>query len=108
MISYTTNQYGLREKDMQYMYRLFESVPEIEKVIIYGSRSTGKFEKGSDVDLAVHGNDVTYSQIAHVHNLLETESPTLLWFDVLHYETLANENLKKRIMEDGTVIYERK
>lgn len=107
MITYTLNQFGLRDKDMQYMYNLFTGMPQIEKVILYGSRAAGNFEKGSDVDLALAGINITCRHIAHVHDMLENESPTLLWFDVLHYNTLKNEKLKKSIDQEGIVIFER-
>lgn len=105
MISYTLNEYGLRQKDMDYMLQLFETIPAIEQVILYGSRATGSFEAGSDIDLAVFGPKVTYGNIAHVHDMLEEESPTLLWFDVVHYDRLRNDNLKAEIDEKGKVIY---
>lgn len=107
MITYTLNTYGLREKDMQYMHELFVQIPSIEKVILYGSRATGDFERGSDVDLAVAGKDVSFSEINHLHYMLENESPTLLWFDVLHLDKLQNEKLKQNIINCGIVIYER-
>lgn len=106
MITYTLNQYGLREKDMQYMYVVFAGIPQIEKVILYGSRAAGAFEKGSDVDLALAGSSITPRHVAMVHNMLENESPTLLWFDVLHYDSIKNEQLKKNIEEEGILIYE--
>ena len=59
MIAYTLNEYGLRQKDMDYMIRLFESVFSVEKVILFGSRASGDFERGSDIDLAMVGNSVT-------------------------------------------------
>ena len=107
MIAYTTNRFGLRKKDMEYMQHLFSEIPETEKVILYGSRAAENFEKGSDVDLAVAGKNITEKQIAHLHFMLENESPTLLWFDVLHLDTIANKKLKKQIEENGVVIYER-
>ena len=106
MISYMLNEYGLREKDMDYMYRLFRSMPAVEKVILFGSRATGSFEKGSDIDIAIAGKLVTLKDIARVHSLLEEESPTLLGFDVVHYNTLKNEALRKEIDENGRVIFE--
>jgi len=105
MISYTTNQYGLRQKDMDYMMQLFARTQSLEKVILYGSRATGDYERGSDVDLAIVGENVTYSDIAHIHHMLEEESPTLLGFDVLHYNKLKNEKLKQQIDIYGKVIF---
>ena len=93
---------------MQYMQNLFASIPQIEKVVLYGSRATGNFEKGSDVDLAVFGELVTYSHISYLKDKLENESPMLLKFDVLHFDRIGNEKLKKRIKEDGVEIYKQK
>ena len=108
MITYTTNEYGFRKKDIDYMLNLFESMLAVEKVALYGSRALGNFEKGSDVDLAIIGEQVSFGDIAHIHYLLENESPTLLWFDVLHYNSLKNTKLKEQIDSHGKIIYERK
>lgn len=107
MITYSVNKYGLREKDMQYMQQVFTKIPAIEKVILYGSRATGDFEKGSDVDLAVAGEKLSFNDIPRLHYMLENESPTLLWFDVLNYDTLKNEKLKQNIKKTGIVIFEK-
>src|SRR6266487_804463 len=108
MITYSIIQYSLREKDMQYMQQRFAQLPAIEKVILYGSRATGDFEKSPDIDLAVISEKVTFNHISHLHYMLENESPTLLWFDVLHYNTLKNKKLKQSITDNGVVIYESK
>ncbi len=105
MITYTTNRFGLREKDMQYLLKLFVSFPSIEKVILYGSRANGHFEKASDIDLAIVGSTVTNNEISHIHSQIECESPILLWADVLHYETLKNQELRKKIDDTGKIIY---
>ncbi|WP_128546283.1 nucleotidyltransferase domain-containing protein [Larkinella soli] len=89
------------------MLRLFASEPSIERVVLYGSRAKGTFERGSDVDLALVGREVTFGTVSHVHFMLEEESPTLLWFDVLHYDTLNNPKLRDNIDRYGRVIYER-
>ncbi len=107
MIPYALNEYGLRQKDMDYMIRLFESTPSVEKVILFGSRATGSFERGSDIDMAIIGPSVTADEISRIHFMLEEESPTLLGFDVVHYDTLKNATLKKEIEERGNMIYER-
>ena len=99
------NQFGFRTKDMDYMMRLFSSFPEIEKVIIFGSRGRGDFEHGSDVDLALEGEKITYETVSSVHSKLEEESPTYLWFDVLHLDTLNNQKIKEQIVKYGKVLF---
>lgn len=107
MIGYTLNEYGLREKDMDYMLRVFGNIPGLEQVILFGSRAAGHFERGSDIDLALCGAQITRKEIARIHAMLEEESPTLLGFDVLHYDTLKNEELKREIDDNGKVIFQR-
>jgi len=106
MITYTTNVHGLRQKDMDYMIRLFAGIPAIEKVLLFGSRATGNFERGSDIDLAIVGEKVSTGEISRIHFLLEDESPTLLGFDVVHYDALKNDALKREIDENSIVIYQ--
>ncbi len=105
MITYSLNEYGLREKDMDFMMNLFVQYPEIEKVVLYGSRASGNYDLGSDVDLAIKGKNVKLHEIVRIHDILEEESPIPLWFDVLLYERLKNEKLKKEIDSFGKVIY---
>jgi len=99
------NEFGFRQKDMDFMIRLFKEHPEIEKVIIYGSRGRGDFEHGSDVDLALEGKEITLETISTIHTKLEEESPTYLWFDVLHFDRLKNMKLKEQIEKYGKVFF---
>src|SRR5580698_10039762 len=101
------NEYGFREKDMKFMLQLFALEPDIEKVILYGSRSTGKFKQGSDVDLALVGEKIGFTTVAHIHHVLEEASYMPMLFDVLHYDSLQNEKLKEQIDKYGKVIYQK-
>ncbi|TAN00972.1 MAG: nucleotidyltransferase domain-containing protein [Chitinophagaceae bacterium] len=107
MISYITNNFGLREKDMQYMMQLFQSYPAVEKVILYGSRARGDFRLGSDVDLALAGPTISSKDVMRIHSKLEEDSPIPLGFDVVHYDTIENQILKKLIIEEGVFIYQK-
>jgi uncharacterized protein len=101
----TLNEFGFRQKDMDFMIHLFREHPEIEKVLIYGSRGRGDFEHGSDVDIALEGKEITYETVSYIHTKLEEESPTYLWFDVLHFDTLKNQKLKEQIKKNGKLLF---
>ena len=101
----TLNEFGFRQKDMDFMIHLFREYPEIEKVIIYGSRGRGDFEHGSDVDIALEGKEITSETVSCIHTKLEEESPTYLWFDVLHYDSLKNQKLKEQIEKYGKLFF---
>ncbi|MCX6270167.1 MAG: nucleotidyltransferase domain-containing protein [Bacteroidetes bacterium] len=99
------NQFGLREEDMLFLYETFSQHAEIEQVVLYGSRAGGHFQKGSDVDLALFGDEVTLSLISRIRYILEEESTIPLFFDLVAFNSLKNEKLKAQITTKGIVIY---
>jgi predicted nucleotidyltransferase len=105
MITIELNEFGLREKDLEFMFNLFKQHSEIERVLLYGSRAYGNYELGSDVDLALAGKNITPQIVNHIHYILEEESPTPLWFDVVHFNAIKNIKLKEEIDSFGKVIY---
>ncbi|WP_198246790.1 nucleotidyltransferase domain-containing protein [methane-oxidizing endosymbiont of Gigantopelta aegis] len=67
----------------------------IKTCILFGSRAKGNFKKGSDVDIAVLGDD---RKLAYC---LNEESNLPYFFDVVNLETLRNQNLKEHIRRVG-------
>ncbi|WP_204226487.1 nucleotidyltransferase domain-containing protein [Clostridium botulinum] len=51
--------FGLLERDIKYINEVLDKFEEIEKAIIFGSRAMGNYKKGSDVDIAIIGKNVT-------------------------------------------------
>jgi len=97
------NKFGLPERTIKELLEYFKSKPEIEKVIIYGSRAKGTYKNGSDIDFAIWTTNGSIAQIA-----AELEDlPTPYMFDVTDYNTLSHENLKKNIDTDGIVFYKK-
>ncbi|MGN6601079.1 MAG: nucleotidyltransferase domain-containing protein, partial [Ginsengibacter sp.] len=50
-----TVRFGLTQKQLQSILQTIQSFPEIEKVLIFGSRASETNRPGSDIDLAVFG-----------------------------------------------------
>lgn len=48
-------KFGLGDKVIEQINEVFAHYPEIEKVIIYGSRAKGNYKVGSDIDLCLFG-----------------------------------------------------
>lgn len=99
--------FGLLEKDINYIIEALSKFPEIEKGIIFGSRAMGNYKKGSDIDLALIGRNITNNILFKVDDYLNEIYPIPYFFDILHYENISNENLVKHIDECGKIIYER-
>ena len=89
------------------MQRLFRQEPSIEQVWLYGSRAKGTFQPGSDIDLALIGDTISRHAVSQIHAVLEEESPIPFFFDVVHWDTIANEKLKHEIQRTAQLLYQR-
>lgn len=100
--------YGLQQRDINSIIKASEELPEIEEVVLFGSRAKGNFKKASDIDLAIKGiavNDITVKRLSA---RLNEELPLPYFFDVVHYESITNPDLVDHIDRIGTVIYRKK
>jgi predicted nucleotidyltransferase len=98
---------GLTPGDIRLIIQAAEQNPRIERLILFGSRAKGTYRKGSDVDLAVQGKDVTYDSVIQLADQLNEALPLPYFFDVLDYNTLAEPALKEHIDRVGLTIYTR-
>ena len=73
----------------------------VKKVILFGSRARGNFERASDIDLAAEGGDVLQFKMD-----LKEEASTLLDFDVVDLSQKIQEKLLHSIQKEGIVLYE--
>jgi uncharacterized protein len=106
-------EYGLREKDMAFLQQAFGRLVALERGVLYGSRARGTHRLGSDIDLALQGTLLTARDILRFQADYEANSPSLLRYDVVHYDTLfagagqQGKALKASIDRDGVIVYER-
>ncbi|MEW9676267.1 hypothetical protein ABRT01_08815 [Lentibacillus sp. L22] len=68
----------------------------------------GNYKKGSDVDIAIVGEEVTRKTVSELHFLLNEEYPLPYFFDVVHYEGITNKSLIRHINTEGVEMYRRK
>ena len=89
--------FGLKEKEWRELQDIIKK-NNIEKAIVFGSRAKGNFAPGSDVDLAIIGDETKLSYA------LNEESHLIYYFDVLNLNKIANPNLKAHIDRVGIPI----
>ena len=99
--------YGLIERDMSYILKAIRNFKEIERVILFGSRAMGNYKKGSDVDLAIVGKEVSSKIIYELDDLLNEVYPLPYFFDILHYEEINNQKLEEHIDTVGKVLFQK-
>lgn len=100
--------FGLQQVDILRIEAIFSCYPELEKVIIFGSRALGNYKAGSDVDLALFGDLLTEKIVASIHFELNENSLMPYFFDVINYHSIRNDSLKDHISQQGKLIYVRK
>jgi len=96
-------KYGLCDRDITHTNEAIQEFPEIEEVILFGSRAKSNYKKGSDVDLAIKGDRITYEITARFADCLNEEKPLPYFFDVVHYEAIAEPILKAHIDRVGII-----
>ena len=100
------NVFGIRNNLYDEIINLF-ILENIEKAILFGSRSRGDFKSNSDIDLAIIFNDNAYDNYIKLLTKLENLN-TLYKFDIIDFNRITNEKLKEEILKDGICIYKKK
>lgn len=96
---------GLSDAALETLRGVFARFPQIEEVILFGSRALGLHRPSSDIDLAIKGKEITLDTLAKLRYTLEEETKLPYFFDVVIYEKIENEELKRVIDKDAIVVY---
>jgi len=99
---------GLLESDLTLIARAATQLPEIQQVILFGSRAKGTQKPGSDVDLAIKGQNLAYETAIRLASLLNEETPLPYFFDVVNYDAITEPQLLEHIDRVGVLIFERR
>ena len=99
--------FGLLDRDISYIHKALEQFEEIEKAIVFGSRAMGNYKKGSDIDIAIIGKEVTNKIIFRLDDYLNEVYPLPYFFDIIQYDLITNERLVEHINNEDKVIYTR-
>ncbi|WZL73666.1 nucleotidyltransferase domain-containing protein [Clostridiaceae bacterium 35-E11] len=99
--------YGLLDRDLKFIIEAVDKYSEIEEVVLFGSRAMGNYKKGSDVDLAIVGENIDRKILRRICDDLNEEYPLPYFFDVVNYNEISNDKLKKHIDSVGKSIYKR-
>jgi len=98
---------GLSEGDIKTITAVLKKFSTVETAFLYGSRAMGTFRKGSDIDIALKGEHLSADTCSRIHFELEEETLLPYFFDITHYASLENQNLKDHIDRVGVVFYQK-
>ncbi|MBQ3804429.1 MAG: nucleotidyltransferase domain-containing protein [Prevotella sp.] len=98
-------KYGLSDTVIRELQNVFRRHANIEKVMIFGSRSKGNYREGSDIDLALVGKGIDYNQLLDIST--EIDDLELLYsIDLIDYHAKVGTPIGDHIDRVGQVFYE--
>lgn len=98
--------FGLSDTVVDELCRIFREYENIERVLIFGSRAKGLYRDGSDIDLALVGEGITWGQILDIG--IRIDDLNLLYkVDLLDYQKLKETPVGFHVARVGKLFYSR-
>ena len=97
---------GLNDRYKEAILGVLSSNEKVERAVLFGSRAIGTFTTTSDIDIALYGDNLTFSDYAR----LATEMYHLTVpqrVDLLLYKNLKNDVLRDHVDKYGIEWYRR-
>ena len=98
--------FGLSDATIEKIRSVFARHPQVEKAVLYGSRAKGTFRNGSDIDLTLFGDGLTYELLS----LISRELDDLLLpysFDLSLFAHIRDADVIDNIRRGGVAFYEK-
>ncbi|EOD01785.1 nucleotidyltransferase domain-containing protein [Caldisalinibacter kiritimatiensis] len=96
---------GISEKSFDLIVSALSEWGEIESAAVFGSRAMGNYKRGSDIDLVIYGSEIKPEIVNELSVMLNEKLPIPYYVDVVHYESLKHEGLKRHIDTYGKIFY---
>ncbi|MGH2645445.1 MAG: nucleotidyltransferase domain-containing protein [Chitinophagaceae bacterium] len=97
-------RFGLSEEIIKKINTVFAAFPAIEHVVLYGSRAKGNYKHGSDIDLTMKGEKLTYSMLNEGSIALD-DLLLPYTFDLSLWDHFSDPDLLKHIQRAGKIFY---
>ncbi len=99
-------KYGLPERTVNQICAVLAQYPQVERAVLYGSRAKGNFKPGSDIDLTLHGPELTQKLC---NSIAEALDDLLLPYsiDLSVFANLQHPELEAHIQRVGVLFFER-
>ena len=98
--------FGLSDNVVEELREVFRKYGNIRRVLIFGSRAKGTSHAGSDIDLAMDGEDITFGQQLDINNRID-DLGLLYKVDLLNYQKQKGTPIGEHIDRVGKIVYSR-
>ena len=96
--------FGLEEKEIAAINSVFAKYPNVEKVMLFGSRTKGTNQPFSDIDITMLGDKLTHSDLINIMSDLD-DLFLPYEIDLSIFNKINNEALKEHILRMNVVFY---
>ena len=100
--------YGIYDKSFNLILKCIKDTGQVKKIILFGSRAMGNYKKGSDIDIAIQGDNVDYNTITEINTTLNQKLEIPYHVDIVYYNQINNIELKKHIDTFGKTLFNEK
>jgi len=97
-------KYGLDDKYYNALVGVFPKYPEVESVILYGSRAKGNYKPFSDIDITLKGSALTRQLLGKIFTTID-DLLLPYFLDISIYDQLKDKNFVAEIDKTGVEIY---
>ncbi len=98
--------FGLSNRTLDTILRVFSNNPLIEEAVIYGARATGTYRAGSDIDISLKGANLSFDSLLTIdYQLLESSIPHRI--DLVIHEHITNAKFRSEIDLHGVTFYQK-
>jgi predicted nucleotidyltransferase len=97
-------RFGISDQVWRRICEVFEAHPQVEEVLLYGSRAKGAHRDASDIDMVLKGDELSLTDQFR----LETELDDLLlpWhIELCRYHAIQDEAFRREIDRWGQSVY---
>ena len=98
-------KFGLSKKEILKINSVFEKFPQVQKVVIFGSRVKGNYKKYSDIDLTLIGENISQKTLYNIQLSLDDLYLPYV-FDINIKEKITNSEFVDHIERVGLVFHQ--
>jgi predicted nucleotidyltransferase len=99
-------KHGLTDKTLTQITSVLVRFSNVEKAVLFGSRAKGTHKPGSDIDLALVGDNVDWRTIGRIGSVLD-DLPLPYCFSLIILDERTDPEVAAHIQRVGIPLFER-
>ena len=99
-------KHGLPENTVAQVVSVLAGFPEIQKAVLFGSRAKGTYKRGSDIDLALIGDNLDWRTLGKIDSALD-DLPVPYRFSLVRFGERIDPEVAAHIQRVGLLFFQR-